>query len=84
MAKLIINGKEFEIEDETAIGPLCQAEGIPFNCNTGVCGSCLVTVLSGAEHLNALTDEERDWGLDENRRLACQCLISGGRVEIES
>ena len=84
MAKLVINGKEYQVADGTDIGPLCQAEGIPFNCNTGVCGSCVVTVLSGAELLSALTEDESDLGLDPGRRLACQCRITGGRVDIQS
>ncbi|MFA5261508.1 MAG: 2Fe-2S iron-sulfur cluster binding domain-containing protein [Candidatus Omnitrophota bacterium] len=84
MAKLVINGKAFDLADGADIAPLCLAEGVPFNCNTGVCGSCVVMVLSGAAHLSPLTEEEVYLGLDEGRRLACQCRITGGKVELQS
>lgn len=43
----------------------------------GLCTTCRVTVLEGAEHLSRLTREEKDFRarnlLKEDERLACQC-----------
>jgi len=80
MAVLTVNGKDIQIDDASPIGPLCEREGLVFNCHTGVCGSCLVTIVEGCECLSPLTDEELSLGLDETRRLACRCSILRGRV----
>ncbi len=44
----------------------------------GLCTTCRVTILEGAEHLSHLTREEKDFRarnlLKENERLACQCF----------
>ena len=82
MAKLIIDGVEHEIEDGTCIDEVCENEGIPFSCNSGVCGTCQIEVLEGAENLNELNEEEEDLGMDRNNRLSCQCKIVGGVVKI--
>ncbi len=83
MAQLTINQKSFDLPDGSPIGSLCQSQGVPFNCNTGVCGSCIVRIVAGQENLNDLTDEEIELGLDPHRRLACQCYIRAGEVKIE-
>ena len=82
MAKLIIDGEEHDIPDGSRIDALCEEAGIPFSCNTGVCGTCQVRVLEGAEHLDELNDEEKDLGLDRETRLSCQCSIKEGTVKI--
>lgn len=82
MAKLIIDNIEYAIPDGAPIATVCEQAGVPFNCNTGVCGSCKVKIISGAEHLTSLTPEERSLGLDKNNRLACQCAIKTGVVKI--
>ncbi len=53
-----------------------------FGCRTGICGTCLVKVKNGSEHLNALTQEEKEvlelCSSDlKNDRLACQLRIKG-------
>lgn len=82
MAKLIIDGVEFELPDGAKIDEICEREGIPFSCNSGVCGTCQIEVLEGAENLSELNDEEDDLGMDENNRLSCQCAIKNGIVKI--
>ena len=83
MAKLIINDVSYELDDGAPIAEICENAGIPFNCNTGVCGSCQVEVLEGAENLSPLTEEEKDLGLDAHQRLTCLCSIQQGTVKIK-
>jgi ferredoxin len=84
MAKLIIDNKEYVLPDGAAIAEVCERHGIPFNCHTGVCGSCQITIVEGAQNLNSVTEEERGLGLDKKRRLACMCKIKKGTVKIIS
>ena len=82
MAKLIIFDKEYDVPDGDLIAEACMDAGVSFNCNSGICGSCLVKVVEGAENLGELTEEEKDLDLDENNRLACVCVIKGGIVKV--
>ena len=82
MAKLIIDAIEHEIEDGKQIAEICEKSGIPFSCNSGVCGTCQVEVLEGAENLNELNREENELGMDQNHRLSCQCVLKSGTVKI--
>ncbi|MBF0521891.1 MAG: (2Fe-2S)-binding protein [Candidatus Omnitrophica bacterium] len=82
MARLIINDILYDLKDGEPIRDICASAGVPLNCNSGVCGSCLVKVLEGAQNLNPLTDEEKDLSLDVNSRLACMCVIRQGMVKI--
>jgi len=82
MAKVIINGSEYEVKDGEGIASPCEQAGVPFNCNSGVCGSCIVKVLEGAENLGELTEEEIDLSLDQNTRLACVCVIKSSTVKL--
>ncbi|MBN1870504.1 MAG: (2Fe-2S)-binding protein [Candidatus Omnitrophica bacterium] len=82
MAKLIIDRDEYHLPDGAAIGAVCEQAGIPFCCNTGVCGACKVEVLDGAENLSELTEEEKALGMDRKNRLSCQCCIKRGTVKI--
>jgi len=47
----------------------------------GTCAQCAFTVEKGAENLSAPTEQEsgtlQNLGLDDGRRLACQCKVSG-------
>ena len=84
MANITVEGKNFEGADGGPIQKACESVGIPFSCKEGVCGSCLVDVTKGAENLGELNDAEVSYGLtDKNKRLACQCKISSGDVELE-
>ncbi len=82
MAKLIIDGTEYEVPDGTKIDALCEGAGIPFSCNSGVCGTCQIEVQEGADNLGELNQEEQDLGMDRNNRLSCQCIIKSGIVKI--
>ncbi len=82
MAKLIIDDEEFEIKDGSMIDELCENQGIPFSCNSGVCGTCQIEILEGVNNLNDLNDEEEELGMDRNNRLSCQCSIKSGTVKL--
>lgn len=82
MAKLIIDDQEYDVADGTKIDELCENAGIPFSCNSGVCGTCQIEIIEGAENLNELNDEEDELGMDENNRLSCQCVIKSGIVKV--
>ena len=82
MAKLIIDSEEHNLPDGSPIDAICENTGIPFCCNSGVCGTCKVEVLEGEENLDELTEEENDLGMDHNNRLSCQCKIKSGTVKI--
>ena len=60
---------------------------LEFGCRDGVCGTCIVNVLRGAENLSPVSVDERDtlenFGADPGQRLACQVKILGD-VEIET
>ncbi|MBL8342026.1 MAG: FAD-dependent oxidoreductase [Rubrivivax sp.] len=59
---------------------------ISYGCRSGVCGADAVAICSGAEHLSAMSADERAtlrrMGLDSNVRLACMCVV-GGPVTID-
>lgn len=82
MAKLIIDDTEYQIPDGSKIDEMCEQAGIPFSCNSGVCGTCQIEILEGAENLGELNQEEEDLGMDHNNRLSCQCKIKNGIVKI--
>lgn len=82
MAKLIIDNKEYEVPDGDKIDAICEKAGIPFSCNSGVCATCQIEVVEGAENLSELNTEETDLGMDRNNRLSCQCSIKSGTVKI--
>ena len=82
MAKLIIDGVEHEIPDGQPIAEVCEKSGIPFSCNSGVCGTCQIEVQEGAENLGELNQEELELGMDRNNRLSCQCVLKSGTVKI--
>lgn len=84
MAKIIINGEdEVELADGESIKDVCEENGVPFACEEGICGTCIVEVEEGMENLSEFTEEEEDFIGDEGtERLACQCKIKGGCVKI--
>lgn len=71
-----------ELKDVAQKGGL----GIPFGCENGLCGTCLIQINSGMENLSEKTEQE-EFTLDArmaepNMRLACQCKVNGD-VEFE-
>ena len=81
MAKFTIDGIEHEIPDGSLLAEICEKSGVPFSCNSGVCGTCQIEILEGQENLGELNQEERDLGMDGRNRLACQCKIKCGIVK---
>ena len=85
-AKLIFenSGEEASLPIGSSLHEICEEAGVPFACTEGVCGTCVIEVVSGEENLSRQTQEEKDF-LGEgckDERLACQCCILGGTVKI--
>jgi 2Fe-2S ferredoxin len=86
MAEVHIQNDNLTLEatpGETII-ELCERRrgtSIIFGCRNASCGSCLVSVVQGAENLSVI--EPREQALlkcmyaEPNDRLACQCKILG-------
>lgn len=86
MAKIIFtkSGKEVEVADGASLTGVAEANGVMFGCYTGVCGTCIINIASGAENLSERTEFESNLlGDDQNLRLACQCRIIKGEVRID-
>ncbi|MEC8677845.1 MAG: 2Fe-2S iron-sulfur cluster-binding protein [Candidatus Margulisiibacteriota bacterium] len=83
MAKLVLNDEEIEVEENVKIVDAIEEAGVPIGCSNGVCGTCEVEVTSGMENLNEMTEEEEDLGMEGNKRLGCQCQLTGGTVVME-
>ncbi len=85
MAKIVINqDTEAVLVDGSPIKPFCEENGVPFACEEGICGTCIVEVKEGNENLSPMTQEEIDFlGEQEKERLACQCKIMKGCVKIK-
>jgi len=84
MAK-IINSKtkqEIEIPEGESIQEACEKLGVPFGCQNGLCGTCMINIDSGEENLSELTEEEKILERDKKHRLACQCKIKKGEIRI--
>ena len=82
MAKLFIDDDEYDVPDGEQMADTAEAAGIPFSCNSGVCATCQIEILEGAENLNELNEEELELGMDKNNRLSCQCRILSGTVKV--
>jgi ferredoxin len=87
MAKLIFenNAEEVELTDGSPISEPCEKAGVPFACGgEGICGSCVIEVVSGMENLSEFTDHEKNFfGEMGTERLACQCKIKSGTVKVK-
>ena len=83
MAKFTIDNTEYDLPDGSCLAEISEKSGVPFSCNSGVCGTCQIEILEGAENLCELNQEEKDLGMDQNHRLACQCKIVQGIVKVK-
>ena len=68
------SGKAFAADDKTLLLDAALAEGIstPFSCRRGECGSCKVTVLSGAHESNPYVAAGTPYPLAADEMLLCQ------------
>ncbi len=82
MATLKYNEKDIQVKDGEEIKETARELGVPFGCEHGACGICQIDILSGEENLNKLNEVEEDMGKNRKQRLACQCKILKGNVEI--
>ena len=88
MAKVIFKTDNIthEVEDGTPLMEFCEEVDVSlsFGCTEGTCGVCEVTVLKGRENLSRITEEEKDYLLEEDledgMRLGCQVKIRKGDV----
>lgn len=85
MAKVINarTGKSEELKNGDNIRHACEKLGVPFGCEEGICGTCMIDVLEGEDNLSELTEQEKDLMRDKKHRLACQCKIKKGEVKFE-
>lgn len=85
MAKIVFNQEEeVELADGAPIKETCEELGVPFACEEGVCGTCVIEIEEGMENLSPFTQEEEDFlGEMGTERLACQCKIRSGLVKIK-
>lgn len=87
MAKLFFkeSNQELEVPDKGAIKETCEKAGVLFGCEDGYCGTCRVEIESGEENLQEKNKAEKDLtGNNSHLRLACQCRINSGIVEISN
>ena len=77
-----------EVEDGTPLMDFCEEVDVSlsFGCTEGTCGVCEVTVLKGQENLSRITEEEKDYLLEEDLEdgmtLGCQVKIRKGDVTL--
>lgn len=78
------SGQTAEAKDNALLKDVTQENGwpIPYACENGICGTCLVRVEAGKENLNPIDEQEQMTldamgALDGNHRLACQCKLGG-------
>ncbi len=83
MAEVVSGKKKKKVSDNSPIIRCCKEFGVPFSCEEGTCGICAVDIVSGEENLSDLTDQEKDLDMSKKHRLACQCKIKSGKVEIK-
>ena len=84
MATVLYDGQEAQVEDGSQILEACESLGVPFGCQDGLCGTCIVTVDEGMENLSGKNDKEQEMGLAGDQRLACQCVLNGGSISLST
>jgi ferredoxin len=79
----LVTGATHEVQTGTSFLDFCQTHDAPhdFGCTVGSCGTCRLEIVEGADHVNPVTDEERET-LEmctdlPGARLGCQLLILG-------
>lgn len=82
MAVIKTSLKQVAVRDRDLIIDACKELGVRFGCENGVCKTCEIEVLEGANNLSELNIKEKRWRKDKHNRLACQCRIKHGTVKI--
>lgn len=79
-ANLRIKAIENGIDLYTLMGKMMNCGGY------GQCGTCVVEIVEGLEHLSPRTaiEERRFRNKPENYRLACQVTLTGGAVTVRT
>ena len=81
--EFVPEGKRVVASPGQTLLEVAEGQGLPIEsgCRMGVCGADPVAVLDGAEHLSAISDDERSTlerlGLADNTRMACCARVSG-------
>ena len=81
LATIVIDGLTTDLPDGASIEEACEEAGVPFGCQEGECGTCVITVVRGMENLKPKNDLEKERGLEDEERLACQACIRSGNVK---
>jgi ferredoxin len=81
MARLIIDGQELLLPDNSPILETCEELGVPFSCQEGQCSTCVIVIEEGMENLATPNPVEEEMGLRDDQRLACQAVIKSGIVK---
>ena len=84
MSKIINGNQEVKITPETNHIHACESIGVPFSCEDGRCGTCLVEVVDGVDNLSPVNEKEKLFGLAENERLMCQARLVKNDVTIQT
>lgn len=81
-----IEFKPDDLEIDVSVGtPLMKVAEenetfMEFGCRNGLCGTCIITILAGGEHLKPPTEQEKatlaDLGAKPGQRLGCQIKIT--------
>ena len=83
MATIKTDTKVLEQADNKPIVDSCKKLDIPFSCEDGSCGTCLIEVQEGMENLSAPSANENELGIEFPQRLACQCILKKGTIKIK-
>ncbi|MCE9595916.1 MAG: (2Fe-2S)-binding protein [Planctomycetes bacterium] len=79
----LVTGQTHEVPAGTKFLDFCRKNNAPhdFGCTVGSCGTCCLTLESGAENVNPATDDEKEtveMCTDvKGARLGCQLVING-------
>jgi ferredoxin len=75
--------KTIDVVEGYALIDMCEDHdtSILFGCRDGACGACMVKVISGADKISPMQDNEKDFletmAARPDERLACQCKVYG-------
>ncbi len=86
MPKVTFQGTEqsVDVEEGALLREVTQKNGwpIPYGCENGICGTCLITIPEGSDNLSEIGEHEAQTlkamgKTDGTHRLACQCKVMG-------